>query len=208
MCFASMHRDAQAIFPFKSILSSTLNPIKAYLLGISDGEVMIFPNSSKAPGRCRGWLGSLDCTAPPRAVGVTSSALERGGQCCFGWQRTRGCGWKLSWNQHQRAAAIQIFLEQRHKQATGIYCGAFAASTGGNLLQIKPLTFLAILCSCRSTGVEMLCSCSGCFPCSHFGRAAWLLNIYWTFSLMPTTWEMSHMMGVKAKANFSCKRLA
>lgn len=29
-----------------------------------------------------------------------------------------------------------------------------------------------------------------------------ILNIYWTFSLMPTTWEMSHMMGVKAKTDF------
>lgn len=29
-----------------------------------------------------------------------------------------------------------------------------------------------------------------------------ILNIYWTFGLMPITWKVSYMMGIKAKAKF------
>lgn len=188
---------------------STLNPIKAYFLGFSDGEVMIFPNSSKTSGRCRGYLGGWAAHPLLELSGSLYQHWSVVGNACFGWQRTRCCGWKLSWHQHHRVAALRIFLEQRHKQAMGIYCGAFAASTGWNLLQIKPLTSLTILCSCRSTGVEILCSAVAASPAHTLaGLLGLILNIYWTFTLMPTTWEMPHMMGVKAKVNLFCKRLA
>ena len=34
------------------------------------------------------------------------------------------------------------------------------------------------------------------------GSLDFILNIYWTFGLMPSTWEVSYMMGIKAKAKF------
>lgn len=171
---------------------------------------MLFPSSSKTPGSCSRWRGRSDGAVPPRSCwGHFITRLDMVGNAHFGWRRPRRCGWKPSWHRHvEICSATDFSLGRDAGRRQKIYFSASAVSAGGGLLHMKPLTPLVVLCSCGSTGFEMLLLLLRQLLLTLSGPLDFILNIYWTFGLMPVTLQVSYMMGIKAKTEFFCKRLA